>query len=105
MTFTAARHRVMAAVAAAICVTSALAACSSGSGSGGGSTPAADASGPLKVWARAANDSPKAFQAIYDAFTQKTGIKIEPFFTLTDFETKLTAAAAAHDLPDLVVDD
>ncbi|TMM37716.1 MAG: sugar ABC transporter substrate-binding protein [Actinobacteria bacterium] len=103
MAFTAARHRVTAAVAAAICVGSALAACSSGSGNGG--TPAADASGALKVWARAANDSPKAFQAIYDAFTQKTGIKIEPFFTLTDFETKLTAAAAAHDLPDLVVDD
>src|SRR5207248_11373091 len=103
MAFTAARHRVTAAVAAAICVGSALAACSSRSGNGG--TPAADASGALKVWARAANDSPKAFQAIYDAFTQKTGIKIEPFFTLTDFETKLTAAATAHNLPDLVVDD
>src|SRR5437764_5988895 len=103
MAFTAARHRVTAAVAAAICVGSALAACSSGGT--GGSTPAADASGALKVWARAANDSPKAYQAIFDAFTQKTGIKIEPFFTLTDFETKLTAAAAAHTLPDVVVDD
>ena len=59
MTFTAARHRVTSAVAAAICVGSALAACSSGLGNGG--TPAADASGALKVWARAANDSPKAF--------------------------------------------
>src|SRR5437764_9304592 len=105
MTFTAARHRVMAAVAAAICAGAALTACSSGSGGTGGSTPAADASGALKVWARAANDSPKAYQAIFDAFTQKTGIKIEPFFTLTDFETKLTAAAAAHTLPDVVVDD
>ena len=25
--------------------------------------------------------------------------------TLTDFETKLTAAASAHQLPDMVVDD
>src|SRR5205823_6135152 len=83
----------------------ALADCSSGSGGTGGSTPAADASGPLKVWARAANDSPKAYQAIFDAFTQKTGVKIEPFFTLTDFETKLSAAATAHDLPDVVVND
>ena len=102
MALTAARHRVMAAAAAAICAATALAACSSGSGGG---NVTADASGPLKVWARAANDSPKAYQAIFDAFTQKTGIKIEPFFTLTDFETKLTAAAAAHTLPDVVVDD
>jgi multiple sugar transport system substrate-binding protein len=106
MARTAARHRVLAAVAAAICATTALTACSSGSGGGGGGASAApDASGALRVWARAANDSPKAYQAIFDAFTAKTGIKIEPFFTLTDFETKLTAAATAHDLPDVVIDD
>ncbi len=104
MALTAARHRVWAAVAAAICTTTALTACSSGAG-GGGSTPAADASGALKVWARAAGDSPKAYQAIFDAFTAKTGIKIEPFFTLTDFETKVSAAAQAHDLPDVVIND
>ena len=74
MALTAARHRVLAAAAAAICATTALTACSSGSGGGGNVT--VDASGPLKVWARAANDSPKAYQAIYDAFTAKTGIKI-----------------------------
>ncbi len=102
MALTAARHRVLAAAAAAICATTALTACSSGSGGG---NVTVDASGPLKVWARAANDSPKAYQAIFDAFTQKTGVKIEPFFTLTDFETKLTAAATAHDLPDVVIND
>jgi multiple sugar transport system substrate-binding protein len=95
-------RRVAAALAAAAVALPALAACSSGNGSSPGN---ADASGPLKVWARGANDSPKAYQAIFDAFTKKTGIKIEPFFTLTDFETKLTAAATAHNLPDLVVDD
>ncbi len=104
MALTAARHRVTAAVAAAICATAGLAACSSGSG-GGGATPAADASGPLKVWARAGGDSPKAYQAIFDAFTQKTGIKIEPTFALTDFETKLNAEVAAHSLPDVVIND
>jgi multiple sugar transport system substrate-binding protein len=98
----AGRRRTTAALLALACATSGLAGCSSGNGS---SPNNADASGPLKVWARGANDSPKAYQAIFDAFTKKTGIKIEPFFTLTDFETKLTAAATAHNLPDVVVDD
>ncbi len=95
-------RRWVAALVAAVLGAPALVGCSSGNGS----TPNnADASGPLKVWARGANDSPKAYQAIFDAFTKKTGIKIETFFTLTDFETKLTAAATAHNLPDVVIDD
>jgi multiple sugar transport system substrate-binding protein len=99
MARSATRHRVCAALAAAICVTTALTGC------GSSGTPSAEDSGPLNVWVRGANDSPKAYQAIFDAFTKKTGIQIKPFFTLTDFETKLTAAAAAHTLPDFVVDD
>jgi multiple sugar transport system substrate-binding protein len=74
-------------------------------GCGSSSSPSAEPSGPLKVWVRGSGDSPKAYQAIFDAFTKKTGIKIETFFTLTDFETKVSAAAAAHNLPDVVVDD
>src|SRR2546430_7653001 len=99
----AAGPRFGAALAAAICPPPGLTAC--WAGTGGGGTATADASGPLKVWARAAGDSPKAFQAIFDAFTKKTGIKIETFFTLTDFEAKLSAAATAHDLPDVVFND
>src|SRR2546423_8875033 len=102
MARTAASARVAAALLAAALTAPTLVGCSSGNGPGPAS---ADASGPFRVWARGANDSPKAYQAIFDAFTKKTGIKIEPFFTLTDFETKLTAAAAAHTLPDVVVDD
>ncbi|OLE30697.1 MAG: hypothetical protein AUG44_00595 [Actinobacteria bacterium 13_1_20CM_3_71_11] len=102
MARTAASARVAAALLAAALTAPTLVGCSSGNGPGPAS---ADASGPLRVWARGANDSPKAYQAIFDAFTKKTGIKIEPFFTLTDFETKLTAAATAHKLPDVVVDD
>jgi multiple sugar transport system substrate-binding protein len=94
-------HRAVAAVVAAMCVSTAVSACSSGSGSP--ATP--EASGPLNVWVRGAGDSPKAYQAIFDAFTKKTGIEIKTFFTLTDFETKLNAAAAAHNLPDVVVND
>jgi multiple sugar transport system substrate-binding protein len=88
------------AVFAAVACATAIAGCSSSGGK-----PAAEATGPLKVWVRGANDSPKAYQAIFDAFTKQTGIKIETFFTLTDFETKLSAAATAHNLPDVVVDD
>jgi multiple sugar transport system substrate-binding protein len=89
----------MAALAITLVTAStALTAC--GGGSGGGS-----ASGPLKVWVRGAGDSQKAYQMVFDAFTKKTGTKIQLFMTNTDFETKLNAAAAAHKLPDVVIDD
>jgi multiple sugar transport system substrate-binding protein len=67
--------------------------------------PEAEATGPLNVWVRGAGDSLKAYQAIFDQFTAKTGIQINPFMTLTDFETKVSAAATSHTLPDVVVDD
>src|ERR1700730_11904556 len=89
----------MVAAAAAICTAAALSGCSTS----GAATPAA--TGPLNVWVRGAGDSAKAYQAIFDKFTTVTGIPITPFFTLTDFETKLSAAATSHTLPDLVVDD
>ncbi|MFB7740309.1 ABC transporter substrate-binding protein [Streptomyces sp. NPDC056112] len=54
---------------------------------------------------RGAGDSEKAYQAVFNAFTKKTGVKVKLFMTLTDFETKLNAAAAAHQLPDVVVND
>jgi multiple sugar transport system substrate-binding protein len=80
-----------------------LSAC--GSSSSTGSDPNANATGPLTVWVRGSGDSLKAYQKIFDAFTAKTGIQIKPFMTLTDFETKLSAAAAGHKLPDVVFDD
>lgn len=72
---------------------------------GGGDSGAGKASGPLKVWVRGAGDSQKAYQMVFDAYTKKTGVKVELFMTNTDFETKLNAAAAAHKLPDVVIDD
>jgi multiple sugar transport system substrate-binding protein len=66
----------------------------------------AHVAGDLNVWIRAAGDSPKAYQKIFDAFTAQTGIKVKiGTSTLTDFETKLTAAATAHQLPDVAIDD
>ncbi|WP_329364845.1 sugar ABC transporter substrate-binding protein [Streptomyces sp. NBC_00669] len=89
----------MAALAITLVTAStALTAC--GGGSGGGS-----ASGPLKVWVRGAGDSQKAYQMVFDGYTRKTGVKVQLFMTNTDFETKLNAAAAAHKLPDVVIDD
>ncbi|HEX4725202.1 MAG TPA: extracellular solute-binding protein [Pseudonocardiaceae bacterium] len=57
------------------------------------------------MWIRGNADSEKAYQDIFAAFTKKTGIKVTTFATLTDFETKVNAAAAGHTLPDVVVDD
>jgi multiple sugar transport system substrate-binding protein len=62
-------------------------------------------SAPLRVWVRGADDSAKAYQKVFAGFTKQTGIKIDLFMTLTDFETKLNAAAAAHKLPDVVIND
>jgi len=75
--------------------------------SGCASTPSSSSSapGPLSVWIRGNGDSQKEYQDIFAAFTAKTGIKVTTFATLTDFETKVNAAAAGHNLPDLVVDD
>jgi multiple sugar transport system substrate-binding protein len=76
------------------------------SGCGSSSSNAnTNATGPLTVWVRGSGDSPKAHQKVFAAFTAKTGIKITQFMTLTDFETKLSAAASAHKLPDVVIDD
>jgi multiple sugar transport system substrate-binding protein len=101
MVTTPRRHRIIAAAAAAVCIAATLSGCSSGANS----APGPEATGPLNVWVRGAGDSAKAYQAIFDKFTAATGIPIVPFFTLTDFETKLSAAASSHTLPDVVVDD
>jgi multiple sugar transport system substrate-binding protein len=76
-----------------------------GCGNGSSGNPNASATGALTVWVRGSGDSLKAYQKIFDAFTAKTGVKINDFMTLTDFETKLSAAASAHKLPDVVLDD
>ena len=94
-----------AVVAAGVAITGA--ACGGSSSSGGGTTSKnAAATGTINVWIRGSGDSPKAYQKIFDAFTAQTGIKVSiGKSTLTDFETALTAAASAHQLPDMVLDD
>jgi multiple sugar transport system substrate-binding protein len=92
-------RRLVAAAVAAMTTATVMAGCaSSPSSSGGGG-------GPLQVWIRGTADSQKEYQDVFAAFGAKTGIKVNTFATLTDFETKVNAAAAGHNLPDLVVDD
>lgn len=100
-----ARSLCAAAVTAGVAISGA--ACGGSSSSSGAATSKnAAATGTLNVWIRGSGDSPKAYQKIFDAFTAQTGIKVSiGKATLTDFETALTAAASAHQLPDMVVDD
>jgi multiple sugar transport system substrate-binding protein len=108
---TGALRRPLALAAAGLVAAAALSACSSAKSSSAGSGGLATsknktATGELNVWIRGAGDSPKAYQKIFDAFTAQTGIKVKiGKATLTDFETALTAAASAHQLPDMVLDD
>jgi multiple sugar transport system substrate-binding protein len=94
-------RRILLTTAAAALTASGLAAC--GGGATGGSS--ANATGPLTVWIRGSSASIKAYQAIFAAFTQQTGVKVNASGTLTDFDTKISAAEAAHQLPDLVIDN
>lgn len=59
----------------------------------------------LQVWIRATNDSKVIYDKVADAFEKKTGIKIEYFNTLTDFESRLARAAAGSALPDVIFND
>ncbi|WP_194916220.1 ABC transporter substrate-binding protein [Catenulispora rubra] len=105
MTPRTARSICAALMAAGVAIS--VAACGgSSSSSGAGTSKNAAATGTLTVWIRGSGDSPKAYQKIFDAFTAQTGIKVSiGKATLTDFETALTAAASAHQLPDVVLDD
>lgn len=87
------------AVSAALLVSLTAGATACGSGSKASST------GPLQVWVRGNSDSAAAYRQLANRFTAQTGIKVSLFNTVTDFETRLNAVAAARNLPDVVVDD
>lgn len=59
---------------------------------------------PLEVWSRSGPEAAKTYQAVLDAFTQKTGIKVD-YLATVEFETQLQARAAAKDLPDVMIYD
>jgi multiple sugar transport system substrate-binding protein len=66
---------------------------------------AACAQDVLRIWTRSSNDGRKTYDQIGAAFTQKTGIKIEYFNAITDFEQRLARAATGDDLPDLIINE
>lgn len=94
------RGRIALGLAVLSCMALGLTGCASAA-----AAPAANATGPLNVWVRGATASLTAYTKLFAAFTAQTGIKVQLFGTLTDFETKVSAAASSHTLPDLVVDN
>lgn len=59
----------------------------------------------LRVWTRSSADARVTYDLIADAFTKKTGIKVEYFNAMTDYEQRLARAIAGNDLPDVIIDD
>ncbi|TMV91827.1 sugar ABC transporter substrate-binding protein [Thioclava sp. BHET1] len=59
----------------------------------------------ITVWSRQTDQSISVLKAITDAFTKETGIKVETFNSGIDFEQRLARAAAARQLPDVVIND
>lgn len=88
-------------LAAALVAGAGLAACGDQSGS------EQDPDAPLEIWIRKPPGSPTEQTArdLAATFTAQTGIATNVTALFEDFETKLQQAAAARDLPDLVIND
>ncbi len=59
----------------------------------------------VRVWTRSSAEGRKTYDTIAQAFTQKTGIRVEYFNAWTDFEQRIARAAIGGDLPDLIIND
>lgn len=59
----------------------------------------------LRVWTRSNPDARATYQMIAEAFTKKTGIQVEYFNAMTDYEQRLSRAIAGNDLPDVIIND
>ncbi|MDR7331888.1 sugar ABC transporter substrate-binding protein [Roseateles asaccharophilus] len=59
----------------------------------------------VRVWTRSWADGRKTYDTIAAAFTAKTGIRVEYFNATTDFEQRVSRAAAGGELPDLIIND
>jgi len=73
------------------------------SGCGDNGSQAAKNDGkPLRLWVRAGEESVKDYKDLAAQFTKQTGIKVDVFGTVTDFDQRINAAASAKDLPDVI---
>lgn len=59
----------------------------------------------VRVWTRSSADGRKTYDSIAEAFTRKTGIRVEYFNAWTDFEQRVARAAVGGDMPDLIIND
>ncbi|NJN00522.1 MAG: extracellular solute-binding protein [Aquincola sp.] len=57
------------------------------------------------MWTRSWADGRKTYDTIAQAFTAKTGIRVEYFNATNDFEQRVSRAAAGGELPDLIIND
>jgi len=67
-----------------------------------GSQAAKNEGKPLRLWVRAGEESVKDYKDLAAQFTKQTGIKVDVFGTVTDFDQRINAAASAKDLPDVI---
>ncbi|RPE66309.1 carbohydrate ABC transporter substrate-binding protein (CUT1 family) [Pacificibacter maritimus] len=68
------------------------------------STFAVQAQDALEVWSRSGPQAAATYEAVFAAFTEKTGIPVE-YLTALQFDTQLQARVAARDLPDVLIYD
>lgn len=59
---------------------------------------------PIEVWARSGTDASTTYAALFDAFTKKTGIKVN-FQGVADLDKQLQTRAASKTLPDIIIND
>ncbi|GAA3898994.1 extracellular solute-binding protein [Streptomyces lacrimifluminis] len=92
------RSRRLAAVLVVTGLACATAACGAGSDSAGGDP------NTLEVWTRSNPDSAATYERVFDAFTKKTGIKID-YQPVVNFDQQLQSRASTKDLPDVMIND
>ncbi len=68
-------------------------------------SPAFAADDTLNLWARTGTNEKNTVERLVNAYTEKTGIKVNVFTEVTDFETRLARATAGRKLPDIVMND
>ena len=68
-------------------------------------TPVVYGQDVVQVWTRSSAEGRKTYDTIAQAFTRKTGIRVEYFNAWTDFEQRIARAAIGGELPDLIIND
>ena len=69
------------------------------------SSPSPDAGAEtLEVWTRSNVEDAMTYEAIFDAFTEKTGVDVN-YTPVAEFDIQLQARASQRDLPDVFISD